>query len=340
MFLTILVIAVFLGLLMLPVFLWAVFLRFGLRWAGATGVTTRRIVVTTAVVVSAELVLEVLFRLHTPSSDAQAILLGLFAVVATVLVPCVVIARVFKLGFVRSLQAWFPTLLPPLAMILFVFFMLRPFVFEAFVCSPTNAMAPTLLGNHWRNTCPECGQPNFCSPVDSRYASPDPPRMICRNFHVCQASDARSQVFPGDRFLVAKFLAPRRWDVVVFQYPEEPSTLYVMRLVGLPGETVQVQCGAVWIDGKELEPPDSLRGIEYLSELAGCPFELWGSGDRRAVLGEDEYFVLGDFSPQAKDSRLWEQGAPGHNPFAVPKSYVRGTVTHIYWPPERWRILR
>lgn len=61
MSLTILLIAVFLGLLILQVFLWAVFLRLGLRWAGAAGVTTRRIVVTTAVVVSAELVLNLLF---------------------------------------------------------------------------------------------------------------------------------------------------------------------------------------------------------------------------------------------------------------------------------------
>jgi signal peptidase I len=339
MSLTILLIAVFLGLLILQVFLWAVFLLLGLRWAGAAGVATRRVVVTTAVVVSAELVLNLLFRRHTPSSDAQAILLGLLAVAATVLVPCAVIARVFKLGLLRSLQAWLPTVLPELAMILFAFLVLRPYICEAFV-TPTNAMAPTLLGNHWRGTCPVCGRPNFCSPVDSRYASPDPPRMICGNFHVRRASDSRSQVFPGDRFLAAKFLAPRRWDVVVFQYPEDPSTLYVMRLVGLPGETVHIERGAVWIDGKELEPPDSLRGIQYLSELADCPFELWATKDRPAVLGEDEYFVLGDFSPQAKDSRLWGQGAPGHNPFAVPKSQVRGTVTHIYWPPERWRILR
>ena len=61
---------------------------------------------------------------------------------------------------------------------------------------------------------------------------------------------------------------------------------------------------------------------------------------RPAKLGDDEYFVLGDFSPQAKDSRLWREGAPGHTPYAVPASHIRGVVTHIYWPPKRWRILR
>jgi hypothetical protein len=65
-----------------------------------------------------------------------------------------------------------------------------------------------------------------------------------------------------------------------------------------------------------------------------------GTKDRPAVLADDEYFVLGDFSAQSSDSRWWYEGAPGHNPYAVPRSHVRGVVTHIYWPPQRWRVLR
>jgi hypothetical protein len=37
---------------------------------------------------------------------------------------------------------------------------------------------------------------------------------------------------------------------------------------------------------------------------------------------------------------LWLEGAPGHPPYAVPESYLHGVVTHVYWPPQRWRILR
>ncbi len=336
---TIIVIAIFLSLLILQVILWAVFLRVGLRWARVADVTARRIVLATASVVVLQLVLYIPLRLLTPSSDAQAILLGLSELAAAVLVPCVVIMQVFKARFFRSLQAWLPTLLPSIAMIVFVLLVLRPFVCEAFV-SPSNAMAPTLLGNHWQGECPECGRSNFCSPVDAWYAPPEPPRMICESFHVAQVRDVPQQVFRPDRFLVAKFLAPKRWDVVVFQYPEEPSTLYVMRLVGLPGETIHIDSGAVWANGSKLEPPDFLRGIRYVSELLPWRNEMWGSKDRPAILGEEEYFVLGDFSHQAKDSRWWEHGAPGHSPFAVPKSHMRGVVTHIYWPPRRWRILR
>jgi len=165
--------------------------------------------------------------------------------------------------------------------------------------------------------------------------------MICRdNFHVSQPTDYGDQVFGRDRFVVVKFFRPRRWDLVVFRFPEDPSILYVKRLVGLPGEEITIKDGRVWADGEMLTPPDSLRGINYLSEIPHAHMELWGSPDHPAQLGDDEYFVLGDFPPRTKDSRLWDRGAPGHNPFAVPESYMCGVVTHIYWPPERWRTFR
>jgi signal peptidase I len=336
---TVILVGLFLGLLSLTLILWAVFLRLGLRWAKAADVTRSRIVAVTGLVFVIQLVLYIAFRFISPTSDVQSILLMLFEQAVAVIVPCLVIMWAFQARFFRSLQAWLPTLLPSIAGVLFVYLVLRPFLYEAFV-SPTNAMAPTLLGNHWRGICPECGQPNFSSPADGRFAPRGPARMICENFHVTESSNVDNHVLSPDRFLVAKFFAPQRWNLVVFRYPEDPSTLYGMRLVGLPGETIQIEEGAVWANGTKLTPPDGLRGIEYLSEIPAWNDALWGSRDRPAVLGEDEYFVLGDFSAQSKDSRLWEQGAPGHNPFAVPKSHIVGVVTHIYWPPQRWRWLR
>lgn len=139
-----------------------------------------------------------------------------------------------------------------------------------------------------------------------------------------------------------KFLPPRRWDIIAFRYPADPATTFVKRLVGLPGETIFIQDGAVWINGQRIEPPEPLRGIQYLDKMDGLPqgAEICGSKNKPAVLGKDEYFVLGDFSARAKDSRLWDIGAPGHAPYAVPVSYVLGVVTHIYWPPNRCRVLR
>lgn len=339
MFSTIIMVAIFVSLVMLQVILWAVFLRLGLRWAGVADATTRRIIVATGSVVVIQVMLYVPFRVFMPTSETQANVTSVLELGAGVLVPCLVIMRIFKVGFFRSWQVWLPTLVPSGATVLWAFLVLRPFVCETFV-SPTNAMAPTLLGDHLRGRCPECGQASFCSPVDDWYAPPEPLRMICGSFHVNRIPDVSRRAFLPDRFLVAKFLSPRRWDVVVFQYPGNPSTLFVMRVVGLPGETIHIEGGAIWVNGNELVPPDVLRGITYVSEITAWPRHLWGVKHHPAVLGRDEYFVLGDFSPQANDSRLWEQGASGHNPFAVPKSHIRGVVTHIYWPPHRWRVLR
>lgn len=337
---TIVFAAIFVGLLLASVVLWALFLRLGLRWAKVPEVTTRRVVVATAIVIVLQVTLNVLFLFVSPSSDPQSIGLGLVELAAAVVVPGAVISAVFKCRFLRALQAWLPTLLATVTTLAFALLVLRPFLYEAFVV-PTNAMAPTLVGQHWKGTCPECGKPNYCSPRDERYGTVDPPLMICDNLHVTKASEIDKMVHAGDRFMVAKFLTPQRWDLVVFQYPEEPATLYVKRLVGLPGEKVHIQDGSVWVDGVRQSPPDSIVGIEYLSELPDWfgP-DLWGSENRPALLGNDEYFVLGDFSAQSKDSRLWQQGAPGHNPFAVPESHMNGVVTHTFWPPHRWRIHR
>ncbi len=340
---TIILAVTFIGLLLVSAVLWALFLWVGLRWAKVPGVTTLRLVFTTVVATVLQIAVSVLSLFCSPASDAHSIILCLVLLAVGVIVPCMVISSVFGTRFLRACQAWLPTLLGRIIAVALSLIAVRPFLYEPFVL-PTNSMAPTLVGNHCRGVCSECGEPNYGSPVDDRYrryGSPEPSLMICDNFHVTETLDAGMRVRSGDRFMVAKFLTPRRWDLVVFQYPGHPATLYLKRLVGLPGEEIQIEDGSVWADGKRLTPPESIRGIEYLSQMPGRHGSgLWGSVDRPAVLGDDEYFVLGDFSARAKDSRLWEEGAPGHNTFAVPESYMRGVVTHTYWPPDRWRIHR
>ena len=342
---TIILFAILIGGLIGSVALWAVFLRLGLRWAKVEDVTMRRVVLATVVVTVLQLVANVLLYLPSPTGEAAALLVGVVGLIASLiaalLVSSVVIMQMFKTSFLRAVQAWLPTLLATAVGAALALFVVRPFVFEAFVTS-ANSMAPTLLGNRCEGVCPECGQPNFCSPVvdDYYYGDPVPPRRICGNFHVSPEGAAAPCDLPADRFLAAKYLTPRRWDVVAFQFPEDPSRRYVKRLVGLPGEEICIRDGAVWADGRQLTPPESLRGIQYLSAFLDAHMELWGSPERPAKLGDDEYFVLGDFSAQSRDSRLWEQGAADHNPFAVPASHLCGVVTHIYWPPERWLILR
>ncbi len=135
-------------------------------------------------------------------------------------------------------------------------FLFRTFEAEAFVI-PTGSMAPTLLGRNKEAYCPQCGQHIVVGASDeiqqeSGLLDPDGgfvDSAFCPNcrFQV----DLREQpVFTGDRILVTKFPyemgEPDRWDVIVFKYPQDPQTNYIKRLVGLPGEELQISQGDIY----------------------------------------------------------------------------------------------
>jgi hypothetical protein len=163
---TIFFVTLLLGLLLVSTVSWALSLNLGLRWAKVPDVTTRHLLLATVLVFGLPLLLTILFLYVTRSVDAPIVVLVAAQIVTAVIVPCLVIARVFKTRFIRAVQVWLPTLLAPVPCVVIVLFVLRPFLYGAFVL-PTNSMAPTLIGTHWRGSCPECGSPNYCTPVDS-----------------------------------------------------------------------------------------------------------------------------------------------------------------------------
>jgi signal peptidase I len=336
---TIVVISFFGGAVLAQVAFWALLLRIGLRWAKASNISTRRVVLATVLTFAVNLAGFVVFALIPPTAIRPIpLLVAQLAVV--VCGPAVVIMRVFKNSFGRSLQAWLPTLVSPAIFVAFALLVVRPYIFKTFRV-PTGSMSPTLLPPHWTGKCADCGSAAYCTATPGQSRAREQSLAICEmNFHPTQPTEFDRRASGGDRFLVAKYLKPRRWDLVVFKYPENPRTIYVKRLVGLPGEEITIRDGNVWANGELLTPPRHVSGIKYTSEIRNRRGVMWGAPDNPARLGDDEYFVLGDFSPRAKDSRLWERGAPGHNPFAVPESYLRGVVTHIYWPMSRWRAFR
>lgn len=341
MFSTFILAIVFLIVTLLAIAVWGGLLYLGLRWAKVQRPSRGRLL---AVVMLCQglvplvvMPLLLLLASHVLAPLALA-LLGLFLV--TVL-PVILVRAFFRLPTGRAIQAWLPTLLTAVLNGALVVGVVRPWVCEAFTV-PSNSMAPTILGPHWTGVCERCGGATHGTPIDpaNRRFLHELPTICQRCFHTQSDRQIGDSVEDGDRFLVSKFLAPRRWDVVVFQYPEDPSILYVKRLVGLPGETIVLAEGKVWANGQELVPPEELRGLAYVSAMPGSTAPLSGTREKPAVLGPDEYFVLGDFSQNARDSRLWQRGAPGHPPYAVPRSYLHGVVTHIYWPVSRMRIVR
>lgn len=104
-----------------------------------------------------------------------------------------------------------------------------------------------------------------------------------------------------------------RGDVVVFWYPLDRSKSFIKRVVGLPGETIQIRKGDVYIDGKELSdqyvPPNYLDGSEY--------------GPLKIPRGE--YFVMGDHRDSSNDSRVFGP---------VPRSLIYGKAVFAYWPVD------
>jgi signal peptidase I len=316
-------------------------LRLGARWAGAAPISYKRAVLTVFLMGAAYLFVRMLglygFEIMWPEpAGSYSFVPPIAALVMGLVAMWWVVQTMLNTTLGKAILAWLPTLLAWGATLGLGLFLVRPYLFEAFSV-PTNAMAPTILGRHEIGTCPSCGGPAYVSAASPGARSPREEPGICgRCLRASTVTVTGGQVFSGDRVIAAKFLYPRRWDLIVFLSPEDPSSQYVQRLVGRPGERVAIQDGDVWINGTLVPKPAEISGLIYVAHPFHEEATSWGP----VSLGPGEYLVLGDFSLRAKDSRIWTSGAPGHPPYAVPASHVVGVVTHRYWPLSRWRIFR
>lgn len=168
--------------------------------------------------------------------------------------------------------------------------------------------------------------------------------MVIRTF-VVQAfkiptGSMRPTLLEGDIILVNKFIYgaripftslrlpkvsfPKRGDVIVFIYPEDPKKDFIKRLVALPEETVEIKSGSVYINGEPLTEPVFNKRYYYNRGD-------FGREDKKIVVPKDSYFVLGDNSASSQDSRYWG---------FVPKDNILGKAIVIYFPPQRIRIIK
>jgi len=106
----------------------------------------------------------------------------------------------------------------------------------------------------------------------------------------------------------------QRGDIVVFLPPNGGSDDYIKRIIGLPGERVEIRDGAVWIDGYRLDEPYALSATPYSGS--------W-------LLEENDYFVLGDNRANSSDSHSWGP---------LPKENIVGKAVFSYWPPQHWGV--
>jgi signal peptidase I len=125
-----------------------------------------------------------------------------------------------------------------------------------------------------------------------------------------------------ERIFINKFIYRfepiERGDVVVFWYPLDRSKSFIKRVVGLPGETIEIRDGHLYINGDELAdqyvPPGYIDGSNY--------------GPRHIPPGD--YFVMGDHRDSSNDSRVFGP---------VPRSYVYGKAVFAYWPVDHFGSL-
>ena len=131
----------------------------------------------------------------------------------------------------------------------------------------------------------------------------------------------------GEYILTDKFTyrirEPKRGDTIVFAAPPARKEDFIKRIIGVPGDTVSVKNGDVFINGKELEEgyiPPNFRtfGNQALKE------------DQTITLGKDEYFVMGDNREHSSDSRVFG---------IIYKRDIVGRAWFVYWPPARVRII-
>jgi signal peptidase I len=147
----------------------------------------------------------------------------------------------------------------------------------------------------------------------------------------------------GDHLLVNKFVfgpttgafergvlpmrEPRRGDVLVFKYPDEPDRDFIKRVIGLPGETLELRAKKIYINGRPLDEPyvHFLEPAHDAQEITSFDVrERYGP----VTVPEGQYFVMGDNRDNSQDSRYWG---------FLPRSYIKGRALMIYWSYESGR---
>lgn len=120
------------------------------------------------------------------------------------------------------------------------------------------------------------------------------------------------------------FREPQRGDVIVFIFPGDTKKDFIKRLVGLPGETIEIKNGNIYVN--DLPVTDPVIESKYYYNRGD-----FGDLGKKILVPEDSFFVLGDNSASSQDSRYWG---------FVPRKNLVGKAMVIYWPLTRIRLIK
>ncbi len=132
---------------------------------------------------------------------------------------------------------------------------------------------------------------------------------------VIPSASMETTIMTGDRIFGNRLAYtnhdPQRGDIVIFKYPDDETQLFIKRLIGMPGETLEMIDGVIYINGDPLDEP----------YLAAIPYGSYGP----VTIPENAYFVMGDNRNNSADSRYWNQ------PF-VYRDKILGKAVFCYFP--------
>jgi signal peptidase I len=142
---------------------------------------------------------------------------------------------------------------------------------------------------------------------------------VAQAFQVEQYS-MEPTLLPHDRVLVSKFIyrfrEPKRRDVIVLRYPRNPERNYIKRVVGLPGESVRIKNGILFVNGRRISE----------AYINGQPAGDYGP----VTIPADSVFVLGDNRPNSEDSRAFGP---------LKRNLIVGQAVLVYWPLQRAKLI-
>jgi len=130
--------------------------------------------------------------------------------------------------------------------------------------------------------------------------------------------------FSDDRVLAIR--EPERGEIIVFKYPKDPSRDFIKRIVGLPGDVVEVRDKVLFVNGSPLEEPYVQYTDDYVRDPRYGPRDNYGP----VQVPEGKYFVMGDNRDQSEDSRFWG---------FVDFRYIKGKAMIIYWSWDNQKFL-
>lgn len=170
---------------------------------------------------------------------------------------------------------------------------------------------------------------------------------------VIPSASMETTIMTGDRIIANRleydFSKPERYDIAVFKYPDSPDTLYIKRVIGMPGDKVEIKDNEIYINNSTEPLEDSFVNGDMVTDDAVYNVPAKGDSledymdfientdlydsDGDGLFDEDCYFMMGDNRNRSADSRYWD------NKF-VPESLMQGKAVFRYFPINKMKIIK